>query len=282
MSASPFATIASACFGSVMRPTAIVVIPVARRIARAKGTCTPGPVAGSSAAARCPRSTRRSSRSRATSARARMRSSRRSSSRHPSSRSRRSAPPAGALRATRRAPRRTPPAESGCAARNRRRSASSRRFESGDRNSCSRYPCAQCNSSASMPAASRALRGGDEGVADAHEPGGIEGRRRRFAVRVRNRRRRDRRPAVVGERNQRAAFPWPLRRALAARVRELQRDGRRRRLPARPRKAVAERAAGSRRRRARGSPARCGPPASPPSPRSSSSRRRRAAADPSG
>ena len=38
MSASPDAMIASACRGSVMRPTAIVVMPVARRIARANGT----------------------------------------------------------------------------------------------------------------------------------------------------------------------------------------------------------------------------------------------------
>ena len=37
-SASPSATIASACCGSVINPTAIVTAPVARRTARASGT----------------------------------------------------------------------------------------------------------------------------------------------------------------------------------------------------------------------------------------------------
>ena len=46
MSASPAAMIASACSGSVMRPTAIVTMPVARRISRAKGTWMPGAGAG--------------------------------------------------------------------------------------------------------------------------------------------------------------------------------------------------------------------------------------------
>jgi hypothetical protein len=46
MSASPAAMIASACSGSVMRPTVIVATPVARRISRAKGHVNAGSRSG--------------------------------------------------------------------------------------------------------------------------------------------------------------------------------------------------------------------------------------------
>ncbi len=86
----------------------------------------------------------------------------------------------------------------------------------------------------------RAPRGGDECLLHPHETRGIERGGRRFACGMRNRRRRDGRPSARGRRDQRAAFPRALRRALPAGVRELQGDCHRRCLPARARKAVAQ------------------------------------------
>ncbi len=93
-----------------------------------------------------------------------------------------------------------------------------------------------------MPRRSARRAAVDELVANAREARGIERSGRCFAVGVRNGGRCQRRPSAFCKRDLRATFPWPCRRALAARMRELHRDGHRRRLPPCTGKAVGQRA----------------------------------------